>query len=141
MNNSFCNCVFWFICCTMRLIRILLFLKASNVFQLICFFFEKFIYFFLIFNYSLSYYLSMFDNRTVSWISWSISSIFFWAIKNLWACRIRTSIFRFSYVWKITRRFNSIINFILFIKSLKIIACIRFIVFFQILWIFFSQLC
>lgn len=140
MNYSLCDCIFWFICSTVRLVRILLFLEAGNVFKLIRFFFEKFINFFLIFNYPLSNDLTMLYHWTFSWILWWISLSFLLSIMlSLWTRWIRSSIFRFPNIGQIRWRLYSFINFFLFFKSLIIAARISFKILFQVLWILFSQ--
>ena len=131
VHNSLCYCIFWLIRCTVRLIWILLFLKTGNIFKLICFFFKKLINFFLVFDNSLSYYLTMLNHWTLSWIFRWISLSFFLSILLCWwTCRIRPSIFRFPYIRQITWRLNSFINFILFLKSLIAVPSICFIIFF-----------
>jgi len=131
MHNSLCYCIFWFIRCTVRLIWILLFLKTSNIFKLISFFFKKLIHFFLILYDSLCYNLTMLNHRALSRIFRWISLPFFLSILLCWwTSGIWPSIFRFPYIRQIARRLNSFINFVLFLKPLIAVPCICFIILF-----------
>jgi len=60
----------------------------------------------------------MLNHRTFSWIFRWVSLFFLSILLCRWTSRIRPSIFRFPYIWQITRRLNSFINFILFLKTL-----------------------
>ena len=50
VHDSLCNCIFGFVGGTVGLARILLFLVAGYVFQLICLFLKEFVHFLLIFH-------------------------------------------------------------------------------------------